>query len=542
MKKKFSLWQYISSLFTILLILPILAIIYTAVSQSDHVFSHLFATVLPTYIYNTFALVAGTMALSLILGVTSAWIIVMCRIPGAKFLQWLLVLPLAMPGYIVGYIYTNWFDFACLIQRTLRALTGWTPQDYWFPDIRSLGGAILILSLVLYPYVYLLCRSTFMEQSSSLLQSARLLKCSPFESFIRISLPLARPAMAISLSLVAMEAIGDYGTMSYFSVNTLTTAVYDTWLGYSSLSAAAKISLIMLLIIFLLIGSERFSRRKQSLYQGQNTHKVEQAYALKGWKKWLATCYCWGLVILAFIAPFIQLVSYSFHYFLESWNGEFQQYAINSFYISCIAALCCLIVALTVNFSYRLRSSKYTQMLMRLSSLGYAIPGTVLAIGVLFPVLKLDHFINDIAKFLHLSTPGLIFSSSIFAIVFAMVVRFAAIAIGSIESHLQKISPSLDMAARTLGYKNNAMIWHVHLPLLKKGILISSLLIFIESMKELNATLLLRPFNFETLATFVYNYASDEQLELAAFPAVLLILVGLIPLIIVNRSLEKNHS
>ena len=423
----------------------------------------------------------------------------------------------------------------------LRDLTGWGPGEYWFPDIRTVTGAIWVLSLVLYPYVYLLCRAAFMEQNVSLLQSARLLKCSAWESFWRISMPLARPSIAVGLSLVAMETIGDFGTVSYFAVNTMTTAVYDTWLSYSNLNAAAKISAIMLLIVILLLSAERYSRRKQKLFQTQFNSHEDFRYELSGWKKWAALTWCWGLVAVAFIFPLLQLVDYAITYFEQSWTNEFRRYAMNSFKVSVAAAIIAVVVAIIVNFNHRLHHQKSSLAFIRLSSLGYAVPGTILAIGILVPVLFMDHVVNDVAKAMQWGRPGLLFSGTIFAIIFAMVVRFSAVAIGSIESSLNKISPSLDMASRTMGCHANRMLWRVHLPLIKRGMLIAGLLVFIESMKELNAALLLRPFNFETLATYVYSYASDERLELAALPAVLLVLVGLLPLVIVNRSLEQSH-
>lgn len=541
MKENHPLWKTNSALIAALLFLPILAIFVTAADEANELFVHLMSTVMPTYIFNTLVLVFGTMLLSLCLGLPSAWFMAMCKLPGERILQWALVLPLAMPGYIVGYIYTDWFDFSGPIQVYLREITGWQAQQYWFPDIRTLTGAIIILSLVLYPYVYLLCRAAFKEQNISLLQSARLLKCNAWQSFIRVSLPLVRPAIAVSLSLVAMETLGDFGTVSYFSVNTLTTAVYDTWLGYSNLSAAAKISAIMLVVVILLLSAERYSRRKQKLFQSSSANNNDESYQLTGMKKWLALSWCWGLVTVAFILPFMQLLSYSVDYFAESWTEEFQQYALNSLYVSITAALIAVVIALVVNFNHRLQTNRINNMFMRFSSLGYAVPGTVLAIGVMVPVLFLDHFVNDMAKAMEWGRPGLIFSGSMFALIFAMVVRFSAVAIGSIESSLTKVSPSLDMASRTMGCNANQMLYRVHFPLVRKGILVAGLLVFIESMKELNAALLLRPFNFETLATYVYNFASDEHLELAAMPAVLLVLVGLIPLVIVNRSLEQSH-
>lgn len=541
MKEKHLIWKTSSVALATLLVLPILAIFFTAIGQTDDVFAHLMSTVMPTYAFNTVVLTLSVMALALLFGIPSAWLMAMCRLPGEKVLQWALVLPLAIPGYIVGYIFTGWFDYAGPIQVWRRAQTGWLAGEYYFPDIRSLAGASIVLALVLYPYVYLMCRAAFMEQNVSLLQSARLLKCSPWESFRRISLPLVRPSIAVALSLVAMETVGDFGTVSYFAVNTLTTAVYDTWMNYSNLTAAAKISAVMLVIVLLLLSAERYSRRRQKLYQSQFNSHEDFRYALRGWKKWLALLWCWGLVCVAFIFPLLQLLSYAYTYFEQSWTAEFREYALNSLQVSLSAAVIGVAVALVVNFYSRLKSNRVSVALMRLSSMGYAVPGTVLAIGVMVPVLTLDHAVNDVAKAMQWGRPGLIFSGTMFAIIFALIVRFSAVAIGSIESSLNKISPSLDMAARTMGCQANAMLWRVHLPLVRRGALIAGLLVFIESMKELNAALLLRPFNFETLATYVYNYASDEHLELAALPAVLLVLVGLIPLVVVNRSLEQNH-
>ncbi|WP_261815904.1 ABC transporter permease [Vibrio gallicus] len=541
MKEHYPLFNISSGLVSLILVLPILAIFYTSLGGDNELFSHLLQTVMPTYISNTFWLVFGVMLLSLALGIPSAWLMAMCQLPSARILQWALVLPMAMPGYIVGYIFTDWFDFAGPIQVMLRDLTGWGPREYWFPDMRTLGGAIWVMSLVLYPYVYLLCRAAFMEQSVSILQSARLLKCSPWQSFWRISLPIIRPSIAVSLSLVAMEAIGDFGTMNYFAVSTLTTAVYDTWLGYSNLGAAAKISAVMLLVIILLISSERYSRRRQKLFQHQFNSHEEFRYQLHGWKKWAAVIWCWSIVAVAFIFPLIQLGMYALAYFEQSWTTEFYQYSINSLKVSVMAASFALMVAILVNFNQRLSNSKLGNACARGASLGYAVPGTVLAIGIMVPVLTADHWINDVAKYMDWGRPGLILSGSMFALVFAFVVRFSAVAIGTIESSVNKVSPSLDMAARTMGCNSTQMLTRVHIPLMKRGALIAFLLVFIESMKELNAALLLRPFNFETLATYVYNFASDEQLELAAMPAVLLVLVGLIPLIIVNRSLEQAH-
>ncbi|MDC0612378.1 iron ABC transporter permease [Vibrio sp.] len=541
MKKNNLGWLGISSLLSICLFLPVIAIFYTAVGENSELFEHLMSTVMSTYIFNTISIALIVAVVSLLLGLPTAWFITMCQVPGSSFLQWALVLPLAIPGYIVGYIATDWLDFAGPLQVLIRDITGWKAGDYWFPDIRTVWGAGIVLSLVLYPYVYLMCRASFMEQSVSLLHSARILKCSPWQSFYRVSLPLARPAIAVGLSLVIMETVGDFGTMSYFAVNTLTTAIYDTWLGYSNINAAAKIAVYMLVIIFILLSLERFSRRKQKLFQNHFSSHEEMRYKVHGIRKWVITLWCWGIFTIAFVLPLAQLTLYGVNYWVESWNEDFYQYALNSFHVSIWAAVFAVVIAIIMNFYRRMNDTKYSVGLMRFSSVGYAIPGTVLAIGIMVPVTSLDHSINDLAKMMGWGRPGLVFSGTLFALVFGLLVRFTAVAIGSVENSLNKVSPSMDMAAKTMGHKTSSMLRKVHLPLVRRGCLVAGLLVFIESMKELNAALLLRPFNFETLATYVYGYASSEQLELASLPAILLVLVGLIPLVLINRSLESDH-
>lgn len=541
MKETFFKWNLSSLLFAGLLFLPVITIFYTAIGESNDLFAHLLSTVLPTYVSNTFVITLNVSLISLLLGVPTAWFVAMCDFPGKKILQWVLVLPLAMPGYVIGYIYTDWLDFAGPIQTMLRAWFDLQPGQYWFPNIRTISGASIVLALVLYPYVYLMCRAAFMEQSVSLLQSARLLKSTPWQSFFRVSLPLSRPALAVGVALVAMETVGEFGTMSYFAVNTLTTAIYDTWLGYSNIHAAAKIAAIMLLVVLFLLSLERYSRRRTKLFQNQFSSHDEFGYQLTGWKRNGVLVWCWAIVTVAFLLPISQLVYYSVVYFSQSWNSEFSVLAWNSFSVSVLAAVCATLIALLINFNHRLRASRLSGAYLRFASTGYAVPGTVLAIGVMVPVIVLDHSVNDIAKWFGWQRPGLLFSGTVFAMIFALVVRFSAVAIGSIESGLNKVSPSLDMAARTMGCKPNSMLTRVHLPLVRRGILVALLLVFIESMKELNAALLLRPFNFETLATHVYNYASTEQLELAALPAILLVIVGLVPLVLINRSLENSH-
>ena len=524
----------------LLLGLPVIALLFSAFSAEGELFRHLADTVLLDYLGNTLGLVVGVVLLSLLFGVPTAWLVAMCQVPGRRALQWALMLPMAMPSYIVAYVYTDLLDYSGPLQAGLRALFGWnSPADYWFPAIRSLGGASWVLALVLFPYVYLLTRASFLEQSVSLIHSSRLLGCTPWQSFRRLSLPLARPAIMVAVSLGAMETLADFATVHFFAINTLTTAVYDTWLGYGSLATAAKLSCLMLLAVVLLIALERRSRSRQQVFQKSMGHEQPLRYPLKGMSRALAAFWCWGLVLAGFGLPFVILLDYGVRYFELSWTPEFVRFAGNSLAISALTALLAMGIALLLGFFRRLDGGIKSLLPLRIAAMGYAMPGTVLAIGVLVPLTALDFAINDLAEWLGRQGLGLLLTGTITAIVFGYLVRFVAIAIGSVDSSMGKISPSLDMAARSLGQGDGGMLRRVHLPLVRRGLFAGAMLVFIESMKELPAALLLRPFNFDTLATHVYQFVSDEMLERGALGAIVIVLVGLLPLIWVNRTLDS---
>lgn len=535
-------WSLAGYAVAALLVLPLFALIFQAFQPDEAVFGHLMATVLPTYIINSLLLIFWVSLGALLLALPCAWLMARCEFVGRRYLQWALLLPLAMPAYIVAYVYTDLLDYAGPVQRGLRSIFGWdSPQDYFFPDIRTLGGAACMLSLVLFPYIYLLARTAFMEQSLSLAHASRIMGCSPWQSFWRLSLPMARPALAVGVALVAMETAADFATVNYFAVPTLTTAVYDTWLGYGNLTAAAKLSAIILLVVFSLIGFERFARRKQQLFQKQSRIQATDLYRLSMTQTLVALSFCGMLLLLAFLLPFGILLSYAIGYFEQSWDKSFWQLSLNSLSLALITSLLCCLIALLLMFVRRISPRQSDALPSRLASTGYALPGTVLAIGVLVPLTMLDFAINDLADLFGIAGPGLILTGSVMALIFAFCVRFVAIAIGSVESSYKRISPSLDMVSLTMGQTPRQLLRRVHLPLLAKGLFAGALLVFIESMKELPAALLLRPIGFENLATYVFQFASDEKLEHGALAAIVIVLVGLVPLIYLNRSLE-HHS
>ncbi|WP_341206122.1 iron ABC transporter permease [uncultured Psychrosphaera sp.] len=530
-----------SLLLALCMALPLLTLLFEALSTHGDSFTHIKETVLTDYVINTVLLMASVGFLVLLIGIPLAWLIANCEFWGKRFFNWALVLPLAMPAYLVAYTYTDLLDYAGPIQITLRDWFGWTSiNDYWFFDIRSLSGAAIMLSLVLYPYVYLMVRASFLEQNATLTHAARVLGKSPFKCFMQVSLPLARTAIIASCALAMMESMADFATVNYFAVSTLTTAVYDTWLGHYDLASAAKLSAIMVMGIFVLLFLEQLQKGRQ---KNSNDAKVSQqtlSYKLSTKQTVLAVSFCSLILFLAFIVPVVILLQYAFHYFEQSWTTEVFDFALNSAGIALITALLALVLSLILNYSYRVKPTKAQSFSLKVASSGYAIPGTVMAIGVLIPLTFLDTQINDMAVWMGLSAPGLLLSGTVIAIIFAHLVRFIAIANKTLESSYEKISPSLDMVSKTMGTNGVNLLRKVHIPLIRKSALVAALLIFVESMKELPAALLLRPFDFQTLPTYVYQFASDEQLELAALGAILIVLVGLIPLLVLNRSIDAK--
>jgi iron(III) transport system permease protein len=520
---------------------PLIAVLYLALFPEENAWIHLASTVLPNYLKNTFILMFGVGLSTLCIGTGAAWFVTNYQFPGKRIFNWALLLPFAMPAYVIAYVYTDYLEYAGPLQSTLRAVFGWeSAQDYWFPEIRSMGGAITMMSLTLYPYIYMLARAAFLEQSISLYYAARSLGSSPFSFFFRISLPIARPAIAVGLSLVLMETLNDFGTVDYFAIPTLTAGLYDTWLNMGNLGGAAQIAVVMVITVVLLIYLERYSRRKQKqFYSRQNAQHIP-SQKLTGYKAWGASALVFAPILFGFVIPFAILCDYAVRYFELSWTDNFLQYAWNSFSLSFIAAAITLVLGCMLAYTKRMNNNPLTKIFIRISSLGYAIPGAVLAIGVIIPFAAFDNSLDSFAREHFGISTGLLLSGSVFAILFAYTVRFLAVSAGAIESSLEKVTMSMDMASRSLGQSSFQTLFKVHLPIIRRGALTAMLVVFVDCMKELPATLILRPFNFETLATNVYQFASDELLEYSALSALVIVVVGIIPVLLLNRSITRQ--
>lgn len=538
---KLTSWSVSSSAIALLLSIPLVIVVANIFVPAGEVWQHLAATVLQDYILNSLLLMFGVAIGSLILGVGCAWLVSVTEFPGRKYFEWALLLPMAIPAYIIAYTYTGMFDFAGPVQTSLRELTGWGYGDYWFPEIRSLGGAALMLSLVLYPYIYLLARAAFLSQSLCVLEVSRSLGNGPWRTFFYVGLPLARPAIVAGLSLVLMETLADYGTVQYFGVSTFTTGIFRTWYGLDNAPAAAQLAAILLLFVVVLVTLERISRRQSRYHDTGRRKQALQRLKLIGWGRVAASLFCLFTLLLGFILPAAQLVSWAIDTYESMIDQRFMTLFFNTLELATFSALLALVLALLLNYARRLQPTHGVRFAVRTASMGYAIPGTVIAVGVVIPFGWFDNTLDSWMREQFDYSTGLLLSGTIAALVFAYMVRFLAVSLHAIESGLERITPSMDEAAQVMGERPLGILGRVHLPMLKGSLITALLLVFVDVLKELPATLILRPFNFNTLAVRAYELASDERLADSACAALAIVVAGLIPVILLSRSLSKTR-
>ncbi len=536
-------WTGAVAIVLAVMLLPIVTIAVLALTPAENIWPHLASTVLPRALRETVLLMLGVGLLTLVIGTATAWFVTMYRFPGRNLIDRLLVIPLAMPTYIVAYCYGDLLDYAGPVQSLLRAIFGWTSvRDYWFPEIRSLGGGIFVIAIVLYPYVYLTARASFVQQSVCVLEVARTLGRTALGTFRSVALPLARPALAAGVALALMECLNDIGAVQYLGIETLTISVYTTWLQRSNLGGAAQLAAVMLLFVALLFTAERLARGRGRFHHTTGRYRAIPFSDVEGWRGYVAAAVCVLPFVLGFLVPFAVLVSPAIRYWPDAIADSFWQTARNSVMLSVLAALVAISCALLLAYAQRVAANGFTRPAVQVAGLGYAVPGTVLALGLLIPLAAFDNMVDAFARDVFGVSTGLLLSGSVFALVIAYSVRFLAVSLGSVEAGLQRISPNLDAAARTLGQTSLATLWRVHMPLLAPALGAGGLLVFVDSMKELPATLLLRPFNFETLATEVYNFAVLEQFERTAPGALTIVAVGLIPVLLLHKAVAGGRA
>ena len=524
------------SVFLIVLVLfaPLIALIALSFGDSDGLWTHLFDTVLVRYVSTTLALMVGVSVVTLLFGVTTAWIVAAYQFRFSKILDMIILLPIACPAYLVAYAYTDFFEYAGPVQGLLRDLFGWqSARDYYFPEIRSLGGAIFVLSSVLYPYIYLLSRTAFRQIPASFYEVSSIYRRNTFWT---ICLPLARPAIVAGLALVGMEVVSDFGTVEFFSLQTLTLGIFNVWIGMNNITAAAQIASFTFIFIIFLLFTELHSRSQKRFHDTSSRQRAQQPKLLTGRAAVACILMCLIPVLFGFFIPTSILLWNVLKSFDILVISDVMTVFINTLLVSFLGAGLIMMTSVLVACTAQIQGGRLLKLAGNLSATGYAFPGTMLAIGVLVCVGMFDRLLAAA-----LSPIGMFhLSGTLVVLLFAYLVRFQAVGYGAVVSGLTKISPNIILCSRTLGLNAQNTMRRVTVPLLRTSIIAGGVLAFVDIMKELPMTLLLRPFDFETLATYSYQYAHDELMEQASLPALLIVLVGLIPVVFLNKLLRNS--
>jgi iron(III) transport system permease protein len=524
-----------------LFLVPVASVLFSLTQSGGGTWSHLAATVLPSYLFNTAVLVAGVGIGVPVIGAGTAWLVTMCRFPGRPIFEWALILPLAVPAYVMAYAYTDFLQPAGPVQSLLRELTGLAYHDYWFPEVRSLGGAVAMLVLVLYPYAYLLSRAAFLDQSVCALDVSRTLGCGPWASFFRVALPLARPAIIAGTALALMETLADFGTVSFFGVPNFTTGIVRAWLAFGDRTTAGQLSSILLIFVFLVLLLETRSRGKARFHHATNRYQKLPGHRLTGTAAAAAFLACLLPLLLGFLLPAAVLLAMAIAAGDQQFGARYLELVSNSVTLAAVTALLAVGLATLMAYGRRLQGSAAVQAANRLAAMGYAIPGTIIAVGVLVPFAAFDNALDAWLRARFDLSSGLLLTGSIAALVFAYLVRFLAVSLNTVEAGLGKIRPSMDDAARALGARPLAMLARVHAPMMWPTLLTAGLMVFVDVMKELPATLVMRPFDFDTLAVQAHNFAADERLTEAATPALTIVAVGIPPVILLSRAIARGR-
>ncbi|NYS59856.1 ABC transporter permease [Vreelandella salicampi] len=534
-----NVWSVTLFLIALIVALPVIVIFAHIFMPTEGVWQHLASTVLPRYLTNTFWLVLMVGIGSLVIGTGTAWLVVMCRFPGKRIFEWALLLPLAVPTYVIAYAYTDFLQVAGPLQSLLRDTFGWEYGDYFFPNIRSLGGAAALITLVLYPYVYLLARASFLEQSVCVLDVGRTLGRGPWHLFATVAVPLSRPALVGGVSLVLMETLNEFGAVQYFGVDTFTTGIYRTWFGLGEPVAAAQLAACLLTFVVALVLFERASRGKRRYFHSTNRYQQLPEYPLYGWRAASALVACLLPVLIGFLLPSAILLQMAIAEGDSLFGTRFIGFAFNSLSLATIAALLAVGMAVLLSYGVRIHNTPFARVSSRIAAMGYAIPGSVVAVGILIPFAWLDNAINTWLQANYGHIIGLIFSGSAFILIYAYVARFLAVSFNAVEASLGKVTPSMDAAARTLGQTAGGTLRRIHTPLMRSSLLAAGILVFVDVMKELPATIILRPFNFDTLAVRAHNLAADERLAEASTASLAIVAVGIIPVILLSVAMRR---
>ena len=534
-------WTAAAAAVAALVALPLATIAYRSFDPADDTWRHLAATVLPVYVSNTLWLMLGVGIGAAVIGASTAWLVTMYRFPGRRILSWALLLPLAMPSYVLAFVITDQLEYAGPVQAALRETFGWTsPRDYWFPEIRSLGGAMVVLSLVLYPYVYLLARAAFTEQCFCLFEASRTLGRGPVRSFLAVALPMARPGIVVGVALALMETLNEFGAVDFFAVPTFTAGIFDVWLNMDSPAGASQLAVALVLFTLALLAVERRARRRGARVHA-TTSRVRKLpdYPLVRGAGAAALVWCALPVLLGFALPAAVLAGYAIEFHEAALGRDYLAFAGNSLRLAAVAAVFTTVLGLVLAYGVRLSHRPAMRGMAEAATIGYAVPGAVLAVGLLYPFGAFDNFLDALSRDLFGISTGLLLSGSVAGLVLGYSARFMSLGFRTLDAGLQRVTPSMGGASRTLGAGPGATLRRVYLPLVRPSLLVAALLVFVDTLKELPLTLLMRPFDFETLATFVYQLASDELLEECALGALTIVAAGVVPVALISRTIAR---
>ncbi|WP_421989834.1 ABC transporter permease [Roseococcus sp.] len=537
-RRRVPLWVWLTWPAILLIALPLVAVLVAAMVPASEVWRHIWQTSLPELLANTLILGVLVALMAGSAGAITAWLVTACRFPGRDILQWALLLPLAMPAYVNGYAWVWLMDVAGPLQSGLRAATGWRYGGYWFPEMRGLTGAAVVLAMVLYPYVYLLCRAAFLAQSTCLVEVSRTLGYSLSRTFWHVALPLARPALAAGVALVLMEVLADFGTVQHFGLRTFTTGIYEAWFAMADRGAASQLAAALLLCVGLLLALEQASRGGRRFHPMTTRQSPVRPVALPPGKAALALLACALPLTLGFLIPAGTMLSLAWRAGDVMEPSRFLPFLANSLTLAAITAVLATALAAWLAWALRLHPSAPGRLAHRVVGLGYAIPGSVIAVGTLVPFGLFDNALDGWLRAHWGVSSGLLLSGTVAALVFAYLVRFLAVGLAAVDSGLARLKPSFQAAARSLGAGPARAVWRVELPLSRGALLTAGILVFVDTMKELPATLIVRPFDFDTLAVRIYNLAADERLSEASTSALLILVVGLLPVGVLARAMR----
>jgi iron(III) transport system permease protein len=531
-------WHLASGALALLVAIPLLVVFSGWLKPETEIWAHLADTILNQLVINTIKLIIGVGLGVVFLGVCLAWLTARCEFPGRRWFDWMLMLPMAMPAYVLAFVAIGLLDFSGPVQTTLREWLG--AGNFWFPEIRSTGGLISVMVLAFYPYVYMMARTAFITQGRSTLEAARMLGAGPYSVFWRVALPMARPAIAAGTALALMETLADFGTVATFNFDTFTTAIYKAWFGFFNLQAASQLASLLLLLVFVSLVLEKTSR-KRSRYHDTMRSSEPPRIQLKGLRGWVVSILLGLLFCIAFLIPFIQLCIWSLEVISTDFDQRYYGLLGRTLLLGALAAVATVVAGMILAFARRYQHDRTTKITTSLATLGYALPGSVLAVGIMLAMTSVDNGINTLFESLGMGRPGQILGGSVLALILAYVIRFMAVSFGPVETGLARIRPSLPEAARTLGANPARTLREIYLPLLRPGLMTGLLLVMVDTMKEMPATLLMRPFGWDTLAVRIYEMTSEGEWERAALPAITLVFAGLIPVILLmRRSLKRR--